>query len=202
MRNASKFPIGALLPFLLVPALVAWHAATTPMQIDAASRLWVKGTSSVRGFECQAAVFDAQVASAGADAVAAVLAGEKGVQAVQVTVAADKLDCRNGTMNGHMLKAIKASEHPTITFALTSYDLAKVDDSLRVEMKGALTLGGTTNEIVVNATAKPGPDNTLQVAGTHVLSMKDYGLKPPSLMLGTMKVHDKLTVGFDLILKN
>lgn len=200
MRNATRYPILALL--VLAPALVAWHATSTPMQIEPASRLWVKGTSSVRGFECQAGVFDAQVASASSDAVAAVLAGEKAVDAVQVTIAADKLDCRNGTMNGHMLKAIKATEHPTITFTIASYELAKAEDSLRVEMKGVLTLGGTTNEIVVSATAKPGPDNTLQVAGTHVLSMKDYGLKPPSLMLGTMKVHDKLTVGFDLILRN
>ena len=200
MRKRTRYPIGGLL--LLVPALIAWRVTSTPMHLEPASRIWVKGTSSVRGFECQAGAIDAQVTSTGRDAVAAVLAGEKGVAAVEVTIAADKLDCRNGTMNGHMLKAIKASEHPTITFSLGSYDLAKTDDALQVEMKGVLKLGGTEKEITLTATAKPGADNTLQIVGSHALSMKDYGLKPPSLMLGTMKVHDKLTVGFDLILKN
>jgi polyisoprenoid-binding protein YceI len=200
MHNVKRYSIGALL--LLVPALIAWSVATPPMQLEPASRLWVKGTSSVRAFECQAAVFDAQIATAGSDAVAAVLAGEKGIDAVAVTIAADKLDCRNGTMNGHMLKAIKATEHPTITFTLASYELARVEENLQVEMKGTLTLGGTAREVIVTATANQGADGTLQVVGSHVLSMKDFGLKPPSLMLGTMKVHDKLTVGFDLILKN
>ncbi len=32
--------------------------------------------------------------------------------------------------------------------------------------------------------------------------MKDYGVKPPSLMLGTMKVAEKVTVHFDLLLKS
>ena len=33
-------------------------------------------------------------------------------------------DCRNGTMNSHMLKALKATDHPQITFRMDSYDLA------------------------------------------------------------------------------
>jgi hypothetical protein len=32
--------------------------------------------------------------------------------------------------------------------------------------------------------------------------MRDYDLKPPTLMFGRIKVHDKVTVGFDLLLKN
>jgi hypothetical protein len=32
--------------------------------------------------------------------------------------------------------------------------------------------------------------------------MTEFGLKPPTLMLGTMKVDEKLTVGFDVVLKN
>lgn len=200
MRNSTRYSIGALL--LVVPALTAWRAGMTPMRMDSASRIWVKGTSSVRGFECQAGEFSAQVASVGEDAVAAVLAGEQGVTGVEVSIAAEKLDCRNGTMNGHMLKVIKATQHPTITFKLGTYDLQKADGKVTLVLRGTLALGGVEKDITVNATATPGPDNTLQVVGAHDLSMKDYGLKPPSLMLGTMKVHDKLSVNFDLILRN
>ena len=31
--------------------------------------------------------------------------------------------------------------------------------------------------------------------------MTDYGVKPPSLMMGTMKVHDPVKLNFDVILK-
>jgi hypothetical protein len=32
--------------------------------------------------------------------------------------------------------------------------------------------------------------------------MTDYGLKPPTLMFGRMKVGDLVSVGFDLLLKD
>jgi hypothetical protein len=32
--------------------------------------------------------------------------------------------------------------------------------------------------------------------------MTEFGLKPPTLMLGTMKVDERVTVGFDVVLKN
>ena len=31
--------------------------------------------------------------------------------------------------------------------------------------------------------------------------MKEFGLKPPSLMMGTMKVDERVKVSFDLFLK-
>jgi hypothetical protein len=32
--------------------------------------------------------------------------------------------------------------------------------------------------------------------------MTEYGLKPPTLMLGTMRVDERIKVGFDVILKD
>jgi hypothetical protein len=31
--------------------------------------------------------------------------------------------------------------------------------------------------------------------------MTDFGVRPPTLMMGTMKVHDPVTVHFDVLLK-
>jgi polyisoprenoid-binding protein YceI len=200
MRTNSRRSIGTA-ALLLIPTLVAWRAINTPMQLEPASRIWVKGSSTVRGFECQAGQIDATI-NAAPDAVTAVLAGDKAVEGVEVKIEAAKLDCRNGTMNGHMLKAIKATEHPTITFRLSTYDIAQADSVTSITMKGTLILGGVEKEIELTGTAKAGPEGALQVTGTYPLNMKEYGLKPPSLMLGTMKVNEKLTVGFDLLLKN
>ena len=32
--------------------------------------------------------------------------------------------------------------------------------------------------------------------------MTEFGLKPPTLMLGTMKVDERIKVGFDVVLKD
>ena len=49
---------------------------------------------------------------------------------------------------------------------------------------------------------KPGADGTLVVSGAREVRMTEFGLKPPTLMLGTMKVDEKITVGFEVVLKN
>ena len=200
MSRANVQAIAALV--MLSPALAAAPRYGTPLDLQPASRLWVAGTSTVRAFQCQASAFDAKIESSGADAVAAVLAGEKAVSTVEVTVPAEKLDCRNGTMNEHMRKALKAKEFPTVVFRAASYDLARTTDSVAVTLNGSLTLGGVEKPITVKAVAKPGDNGTLVVSGTREVRMTEFGLKPPSLMLGTMKVDEKLTVGFEVVLKN
>jgi len=200
MSRANVQAIAALV--MLSPALAAAPRYGTPLDLQPASRLWVAGTSTVRAFQCQASAFDAKIESSGADAVAAVLAGEKAVSTVEVTVPAEKLDCRNGTMNEHMRKALKAKEFPTVVFRAASYDLARTTDSVAVTLNGSLTLGGVEKPITVQAVAKAGANGTLVVSGTREVRMTEFGLKPPSLMLGTMKVDEKLTVGFEVVLKN
>jgi len=191
---------------MLFPALAAAPrrdlAPANALDLQPESRLWVAGTSTVRAFQCQAGAFDAKVESSGADAVAAVLAGEKAVSTVEVTIPAEKLDCRNGTMNEHMRKALKAKEFPTVVFRATSYDLARTSESVAVTLDGILTLGGVEKPITVNAQAKSGADGTLIVSGTREVRMTEFGLKPPTLMLGTMRVDEKITVGFEVVLKN
>jgi polyisoprenoid-binding protein YceI len=185
----------------LVPALVA-ATIMTPLDVQPESKLWIAGTSTVRAFQCQAATFDAKLGATGTNAVSAVLAGEKVVSDIVVTVPAEKLDCRNGTMNEHMRKALKVAQFPTITFRVASYDLAKAADGVNVTLTGALTLGGVEKPITIDATAKPGENGTLLVSGTREIRMTEFGLKPPTLMLGTMKVDERIKVGFDVVLKD
>ena len=40
------------------------------------------------------------------------------------------------------------------------------------------------------------------MTGTHEVRMTEFGLKPPKLMLGTMKVDEKIKVGFEIALKD
>jgi polyisoprenoid-binding protein YceI len=186
---------------LLTPAVLAMTSGAELMTVQPGSRLWVTGTSTVRGFECKTSSFDATVESIGAGAALAVVNGSKGITAVHVTVPAATLDCGNGTMNEHMMKALKAKDAPIIGFKLGGYTLVKGASATTVEMNGDLTLGGTTKPITISANAKSEGDG-LRVIGLYELRMTQFGLKPPTLMLGTMKVNELVKVNFDLLLKD
>lgn len=182
--------------------VIAWKSAEDSLTLAAESRLWVEGTSTVRGYKCTSTALQAVIDAAGAGAIRAVLTGNKAVTAVQLTVPAKTLDCGNGTMNGHMLEALKAKDHPDIAFRLVSYDLTAGDSATKGTLNGVLNINGTDQTIAFPVQLQQAPAGALRVTGKYELNMKDYGVKPPTLMLGTMKVHEKVTINFDLLLKS
>lgn len=193
---------GRALGVLIVALTVgAWTIATHPLTLTSESRLWVDGTSTIKSFSCKAAVVDATIETLVDNPVAALLGGANVVKTLAFTVPADKLDCGNGTMNGHMLKAIKAKDHPVIAFSLDTYAITTAADSSTVTLRGTLTLGGVAKPVVMDARLSSVPDGALRVAGMYEINMKDYELKPPSLMLGTMMVREKVKVNFNLVLR-
>ena len=199
MRTNIKSTLLALA--ILVPASGAWTIANEQLELQPQSRLWIDGTSTIRSFTCKAAEVNAVVEVNGANVIPSLLTGEKGVKAVQVTVPAEKMDCGNGKMNDHMRNALKVSDNPTITFSLTNYDVARNADGISGTINGTLDLGGVKKPISLQATGAPVGD-MLHVSGVYELRMTDYGLKPPSLMFGRIKVGETVKVGFDLLLKS
>jgi polyisoprenoid-binding protein YceI len=191
---------GGLLLFALIAPAGA-QLADVPLNVTPESRLWVEGTSTVRSFRCTAKEINAAVEAANSEAPAAVLAGTKAVRSAEVKVPAAKLECGNGTMNEHMRKALKVTQAPTIVFQLSSYELAAQEGTSKVKMSGTLQLGGTERPIELNADAQAAPDGGLKVTGSAPIKLSDYGLKAPSLMMGTMKVGDQVTVKYDLTLR-
>jgi polyisoprenoid-binding protein YceI len=171
------------------------------LDLQAESKLWVGGTSSVRGWECKATTFTTSITSA-PNAAATVLAGEKAVDAVELTIPVEKMECGNGQMNGHMRKALKMEEHAQIAFRMTSYELARSEDALVATIDGTLTLGGTEKPIQLVGLATSTADGALRISGTYSFKMTDFGLKPPTLMFGRIKVHELVKVGFDIVLKD
>lgn len=194
-HHRLSFALAALLPLLIATK------SAGELDVQPESRLWIAGSSTVRSFQCQATAFEAKVVS-NPGAAAAILAGEKAVSSVDVTVPAEKLDCRNGTMNEHMRKALKVKEFPTIAFKVASYDLARATEGMDLTLTGTLTLGGVEKPITVAAQVKGSDDGRLLVTGTHDVRMTEFDLKPPKLMLGTMRVDEKIKVAFEIALKD
>ncbi len=185
----------------LVVSVTAWRHAQVAWTLAPASVLTFEGTSTVRGWSCAAPTLAATVDATTRDAAAAILAGEPAVRTVALSIPVAALDCRNGTMNGHMWKALDKDAHPTIEFALRGYEIAGVAGARTGELQGALRIRGTSQQVSLPVRFSDAGGGMLRVQGSHVLRMTDYGVSPPTLMLGTMKVGPAVTVTFDLVLK-
>jgi hypothetical protein len=201
MRISKNRTIGLLM--MLSPTLAAFASLTPALELKPESRLWVEGTSNVRPFACEAKELDVQVETEQGKVVERIVAGEKAIQTVVVTVPSKSLDCDNGNkkMNEHMLNAIKAEENSSIEFRLKSYELKHEGEGSNAVLQGTVKLGGVEKPVAIEAVTKSVADGVLQVTGAYELRMTEYGLKPPKLMLGAFKVNDPVKVNFDLFLQ-
>lgn len=162
------------------------------------AKLWVSGTSTVQPFKCAAQAVDARVTGLPEGApltLASIATGAGGSVRLEVSA----LDCANGTMNDHMRNALQAKAHPQIRFEVKSYQLGPTQGGrAKLSLEGSLTIAGATRPARLDATATELPGGKLGVTGEYAFNMKDFGVKPPELFFGAMKVDPKVVVGFEL----
>jgi len=112
-----------------------------------------------------------------------------------------ELKSGKGAMDKNAYKALKTDKNPTITYvaATATVSLISGTDYL-VKTNGKLTIAGTTLDAEVTANCKVHPDKTVTVMGSKKLSMKEFGMVPPSFMMGTIKTGNDVTLKFDFTL--
>jgi polyisoprenoid-binding protein YceI len=179
---------------MAVPALAA--ATLLPLSIQPGSRVWVDGTSTVRAWHCESARGEGTAAASTTE-----LNQLGNVSRAEFSVPVATLDCRNQTMNGHMRTALKADAAPEISFRASSVRVTPTGaDAGTAHMEGTLSMGGQNKQVSIDGTVAR-ENGQLRVRGQKRLVMTEWGLRPPSLMMGTMKVNPNVTVGFDVVLK-
>jgi polyisoprenoid-binding protein YceI len=187
-----------LVSIALAAAAVSAQAASA-RTLSKGSQITIDGQSSVRAFTCKARTIRAEMEGEPAAGLPLPERVKNLVKDAQLEIAAKALDCADATMNQHMYDALKAEEHKQIRFRITGVELgAAGTDSVPVKLKGELTLSGRTLPVTVSATATATSTGGVRVQGAHLLRMTDWGVSPPSLFFGTLKVRDSVVVRFDL----
>lgn len=124
------------------------------------------------------------------------------VTSLNFSVAAKSLKSGKSSMDKRTYKTIKADKYTTISYKLTSAVVSPIrQNTYLVKTKGELTIAGVTKSISVSVNATVNADNTITCTGTENIQLTDYGIKPPSFLLGTMKVYNDLAIQFTLIYK-
>jgi polyisoprenoid-binding protein YceI len=180
-------------------AVASSLAAQAAPSYQVTGTLRVDGGSTVRSWSCEAQGLNAQVT--GTPQAALSLAQVAGaVQSVQLVVPTARLDCDNDTMNDHMWNALEKDRHPEIRFRMQSYSASGTPGGTAgLELRGTLEIRGQSHPVTLVAEASEGEGGGLRVTGVHEMNMTRWGVRPPRLMLGTLRVHEEVRVHFDLL---
>lgn len=101
-------------------------------------------------------------------------------------------------MDNKTYEAFNSEKNPYIIFKMKAFTQKVVGTDILMAVEGDLTMNGFTNLIMLSVTGKTLPGGDIQFTGSRSLKMTDYKMKPPTAMMGTIKVGDEVTVKFDL----
>jgi polyisoprenoid-binding protein YceI len=180
----------------------AWADAPTVAGLAPESRLWLEGNSTLHHYESSATKLEVRMTGAQAlaspslDALEALVrSGE--VKGLEVSIPVTAMQSGKSGLDKNMRTALKADKFPNITFHLENYTVESAGDSLVIDAHGTLTVAGVAKPIDLRAGATR-TDKVLRVRGEKDLLMTQFGVKPPTMMMGAVKTSDQVVIRFDL----
>lgn len=104
---------------------------------------------------------------------------------------------QGSVMDNNTYKALKADKNPYILYALKQPVQAIPPGAKKtVPVKGRLTVAGITRDANMTVILVMLDSGKFTFEGTQVLRMTDYGIVPPTALLGTLKTGNEITIKF------
>ena len=202
MRNGLSHLWNTAAAAALAAALFAapTTAQNAPLTIGTA-RLTLAGTSNIHDYTATTTTVRVTRAQLGALPAGNLLdhALTPGVvEAFEVAIPVKSLASNKDGLDKNMQKALKAEEHPEITFKLLRFE-NRPAPAAGLRAIGVLRVAGVDRQVTIDITTER-KDAALVVKGTLALLMTDFGIAPPKAMMGMLKTDPKVTITFDVAL--
>jgi polyisoprenoid-binding protein YceI len=197
----ARVLLGSAIALTMWAAGAAIEGGQTPLAMESA-RITISGTSNIHAYTASTAdvrLTRAQVAGAlaGPDFWKNVL--KPGcLEQFEIAIAAATLTSPREGLDKNMHDALQVKAHPYIVFRLLRLEAGSgAADALRAV--GVLQVAGVEREVTVDITTER-KDSTLRVQGHVKFLMTDFGIKPPTAMLGMLKTDPKVVITFETVL--
>lgn len=126
--------------------------------------------------------------------------GTFNIQQLNLKIAVKSIKSDKGSiMDDKTYDALKGSKYPYITFKMVSIkSLTKTGSNYTAKVNGDLTIAGVTKNVDINGTIAVKDKGKLYIETSKSIKMTDFGIDPPTAMMGAMKVGNELTIKFKL----
>ena len=206
-RSLTMQTATVLCALLAARAAVSASAAEATPRIALAptSHLMLKGKSTLHDYASTATRMELAVElvdrlPAGASPLAR-LAAPGAVKSIVLTIPVEAMKSEKNGLDKNMYKALKSAANPNIVFRLTSPATATTAEGATFHVAGQLELAGQAQPVEVDVRASETPEGIV-LEGSKSLLMSDYGIKPPTMFLGTLRTDDRVVVEWRLVLTN
>ncbi len=185
-KQISKIIMTLIISFIFITgSLLAQSLKVNPK----ASSMTIYGTTNVHDFKTSVQQINGVV----------VINSAKKVQSATIEIPVHSIKSGEKLMDNKTYEAFNETKHPTITFSLIDVTSLQINgDDISGIVNGNLTIAGVTKRISFKTAGKKTNPNVYVFKGSIALKMTDFKMKPPTAMLGVMKVGDAITLKYDV----
>lgn len=194
MKKLSLKNIAFFCSMLFTIIISTTVSAQTTFQLQAID-IRLTGTSTLHDWEMKAAKGTSEAAF-----VVDPSGNITSISRLSFVLPATSLKSEHTMMDNNTYKALNTDKNPNISFVLTSGTItATGGNNYQLNCVGRLTIAGTVKETNLIATGKYNPaDKSFTVNGVKKMKMTDYNVKPPKVMLGTIKTGNDIAISYNL----
>ncbi len=195
---------------LVYPMTCGAQSMPGEIAIEQGGQLWIEGSAGPVDYQCNAEELSGKGQITNRSNPESVVTKEGDVQ-VSVTLPVKALNCGKSGMNRDMYEALKATDHPTISYQLLDASTVSSDQNssdsfsenningwMNIKTYGIMKIAGVKDTTMVTVQGRILENNKFRVKGVKELHMDTYNIDPPSKMFGLIKAKKDLTVHFDV----
>lgn len=186
--NFKKIKNVMMLVLLVFVTQFAFAQKTLELQNN--PELKVSGTSSLHDWEMPSNT-----------ATGTMTAADNGSELTQITalfieMPSESIKSGKKGMDKKAYDALNTKNHKSITFKL---DKAAKEGNVWI-LDGEFNIAGTAKKTQVKAT-ESGSSGAYTLTGSYDFNLTDYGIKPPTAVMGTIKTGDAVKIAFKVTFK-
>ena len=119
-----------------------------------------------------------------------------------VTIPVTSIKSEHAKMDKLMAEALKADKNPEIRYEMISATPAQATaNAFVLKTQGKLTIAGVTRDIAFDVQGSRNADGRYTLAGQAPIKMTQFGIKPPTAMMGTIRTGDDVKVTFKWVVE-
>ncbi len=178
-------------------------AAAQTYSVSDDSEMTIYGSANVTDWESEVKTIHGEITIRNLDQSDWSEAQVSWFERVEVSIPVEDIDSDSRRMNNNMHGYLKKSEYPNITYSLIEVqELVLLDNpGVVLTVRGVISAAGVSKEIVHDVTITESESGGFVVSGSQDLKMTDFGIDPPTAVLGSIRSRDEMTITFRLYLE-
>ncbi len=180
---------------VLFASTVNAHAQQEYKVMPKDSKIKIAGTSTLHDWDMTVEDFKGDISAViGNPAIT--------IKKVNFSVISSTISSQNSIMDRKTRNALKVKEYPEIRFRMTMpLKILTQGDTFNGIATGELFIAGKIKTVNLPFNGKTTPQNIIHISGAKKIDMTEFGIEPPTAILGTLKTGKDVTVFFEISLK-